>query len=129
MPQFTSHLFICCNRRQPGHPRGCCDPDGAARLRNLFKAEVQRRGLAPAVRANQSGCLDQCEYGPTVVIYPQAVWYGQVRPEDVPRIIEETVIGGRVIEELRIPDECLNCKGRVPWTRAAASNRTSESLP
>jgi len=81
----------------------------------LFQAELKKRQLDVPVRANRSGCLDQCEYGPTVVIYPQAIWYGRVRSEDVPRIIDETVIAGRVIEELRIPDECLNTKGKVPW--------------
>jgi (2Fe-2S) ferredoxin len=111
MPQFTSHIFVCCNRRPPDSPRGCCNPDGSDTLRNLFKAELKRRGLGPLVRANMSGCLDQCELGPTVVIYPQAIWYGGVKPEDVPRIVEETIIHGRVIEELLIPDELLNTKG------------------
>jgi len=78
-------------------------------LRNLFKAELKRRGLGPLVRANRSGCLDQCEQGPTVVIYPQAIWYGRVTPQDVPRIVEETILGGRVLEDLRIADEELNC--------------------
>ncbi len=62
------------------------------------------------MRANAAGCLDQCELGPTVVIYPQAIWYGGVRIEDVPRIVEETVIHGRVLADLLIPDERLNCK-------------------
>lgn len=110
MPRFTSHIFVCCNRREPGHGRGCCNPDGSDALRNCFKAEVKRRGLSPLVRANQSGCLDQCELGPTVVIYPQQIWYGGVRIEDVPRIIEETVLGGRVLADLLIPDERLNVK-------------------
>jgi (2Fe-2S) ferredoxin len=48
--------------------------------------------------------------GPTVVIYPQAIWYGGVKLSDVPRIVEETIVNGRVVEELRIPDEKLNCK-------------------
>jgi (2Fe-2S) ferredoxin len=108
MPKFTSHIFICCNQRKPGHARGCCDPEGSQELRDCFKKELKRRKLGPTVRANQAGCLDQCELGPTVVIYPQAIWYGGVTLDDVPRIIEETVIGGRVIEELRIPDEKLN---------------------
>lgn len=108
MPPFTSHIFVCCNTRQPGHSRGCCNPDGSGRLRDCFKQELRRRGLGPLVRANQAGCLDQCELGPTVVIYPQAIWYGGVRPDDVPRIIEETIIAGRVLEDLRIPDERLN---------------------
>ncbi|MBX3413928.1 MAG: (2Fe-2S) ferredoxin domain-containing protein [Pirellulales bacterium] len=112
MPKFTCHLFVCCNRREPGHSRGCCDPEGSEELRNRFKSELKKRGLGPLVRANSAGCLDQCEQGPVLVIYPQEIWYGGVQLEDVSRIIEETVIGGRVIEELRIPDEKLNTKGK-----------------
>jgi (2Fe-2S) ferredoxin len=108
VPRFDCHIFVCCNRRDPANPRGCCDPEGNGRLRELFKAELKRRGLGLTVRANESGCLDQCELGPTVVIYPQQIWYGHVRPEDVPRIVEETVVQGRVIEDLRIPDDQLN---------------------
>ena len=114
MPQFTHHIFVCCNRREPGHSRGCCDPEGGEQLRNLFKTELKKRELGPLVRANSAGCLDQCELGPTVVIYPQGIWYGNVQPDDVPRIIEDTVVGGHVIEELRIPDERLNTKGKPP---------------
>jgi len=110
MPKFECHLFVCCNRREEGNARGCCNPDGSGALRNALKAELKRRGLGPLVRANAAGCLDQCELGPTVVIYPQAIWYGGVTLADVPRIVEETVIGGRVLEDLRIPDEKLNAK-------------------
>lgn len=109
MPEFTHHIFICTNRRKPGHARGSCDEDGDEALRSAFKKEVERRGLKPLVRANSAGCLDQCELGPTVVIYPQAIWYGGVKIKDVPRIVEETIVHGRVIEELRISPEKLNC--------------------
>lgn len=114
MPLFTHHIFICCNQRAPGHSRGCCNPDGSAALRDCFKAELSRRKLGPLVRANQAGCLDQCELGPTVVIYPQQIWYGGVRLEDVPRIVEETIVGGRVLEDLLIPAEKLNMKPMRP---------------
>ncbi len=103
MAAFTHHIFICCKR-------GSCDADGDERLRSAFKKEVERHGLKPLVRANAAGCMDQCDLGPIVVIYPQAIWYGGVRVKDVPRIVEETIVGGRIIEELRIPDEQLNCK-------------------
>ena len=86
---------------------------------------VARRGLRPLVRANQSGCLDQCELGPTVVIYPQGIWYGGVQPQDVERIIEETVVQGQIIEDLLIPDDMLNTKGKGPGD--AASNGPSET--
>ncbi|MEX0713587.1 MAG: (2Fe-2S) ferredoxin domain-containing protein [Pirellulales bacterium] len=108
VPPFTSHIFVCCNTRSAGHPRGCCNPDGSEALRQCFKAEIKRRNLGPLVRANLSGCLDQCELGPTVVIYPQQIWYGRVMLADVPRIVEETVIGGRVLGDLLIPNNRLN---------------------
>jgi (2Fe-2S) ferredoxin len=103
MPKFTSHIFVCCKR-------GKCDKDGKEKLRDAFKKEIKHRQLGPLVRANTSGCLDQCDEGPTVVIYPQAIWYGGVKVEDVPRIVEETVIGGRILEDLVIPDHKLNAK-------------------
>jgi len=108
MASFTHHIFVCCNQRDPGHRRGCCDPDGSARLRAALKAEIQQRGLKPAVRANSAGCLDQCEHGPTLAIYPQGIFYGGVTLEDVPRIVNETIIAGRVIEDLVIAEDCLN---------------------
>ncbi|MFQ5733099.1 MAG: ferredoxin [Planctomycetaceae bacterium] len=108
MPAFTHHIFVCCNRRSPGHRRGCCDPDGGEELRNAFKAEVKSRGLGPLVRANKAGCLEQCEHGPTVAIYPQGIFYGGVTLADVPRIIEETIENGKVIAELQIAESCLN---------------------
>ncbi len=134
MPAFTHHLFVCCNQRSPGHPRGCCDSEGTEALRNAFKAEVKKRGLGPLVRANSSGCLDQCEHGPCVVIYPQAIFYGGVTLDDVPRILDETVIQGRVLEDLLIASECLNnpnCKhiqaqkSEVSGQKSAATNASS----
>jgi (2Fe-2S) ferredoxin len=108
MPEFTHHIFVCCNQRAAGHRRGCCDPTGNEELRNALKAEVASRGLRPLVWATKSGCLDQCEHGPVVAIYPQGVFYGHVTQDDVTRIVEETVLGGRVIEELQIAPDCLN---------------------
>lgn len=113
MPAFTHHIFVCCNYRSADHPRGCCDPAGTESLRNALKAEIDRRGLGPLVRANKSGCLEQCEHGPTIAIYPQGIFYGGVHVDDVPRIVEETVLGGRIIEHLRIAEECLNNKNCV----------------
>lgn len=110
MPAFTHHIFVCGNRRSVDHPRGCCDPEGGDALRNAMKAEVKRRKLTPQVRANKAGCLEQCEHGPTIAIYPQGIFYGGVTLDDVPRIVEETVIGGRILEDLLIADECLNNK-------------------
>lgn len=120
MPPFTCHLFVCCHQRDPASGRGSCDPTGQEALRDQLQAELRRRGLGPLVRANKSGCLDQCECGPTVVIYPQGIWYGRVTADDVPRIVEETVIGGRIIPELVISDTELNARACWKWSAAQA---------
>jgi (2Fe-2S) ferredoxin len=108
MAQFTHHIFVCGNRREPGNPRGCCNPDGCDALRNALKAEIDRLGLRGQVRANAAGCLDQCELGPVLVIYPQAIWYGGVRPADAVRIIQQTVVRGEILDDLKLDDKQLN---------------------
>ncbi len=115
MPRFKRHIFICGNQRDPEHPRGCCDPQRTGDLQRAFKAALTRRGLMKCVRANQAGCLDQCEHGPTVVVYPEAVWYGGVKPEDAEEIVEQHIVQGRPVARLLLADDCLNtesCKHR-----------------
>jgi len=108
MAAFTHHIFVCGNVRDPGHRRGCCDPEGGQALRTAFKKELDAAGFGRLARANHAGCLDQCEHGPTVVIYPQGIWYGRVKIGDVARIVAKTVVGGEVLNDLAIPDSCLN---------------------
>ena len=109
MAKFKKHIFVCMNTREEGHPRGCCDPTGQGELQRLFKVKLAQRGIAnSSVRANKCGCLDQCELGPTVVVYPEAVWYGHVRPEDVDEIIDAHIVGGQPVERLVIPDALVN---------------------
>ena len=120
MPAFTHHVFVCGNTRPPGHKRGCCDPEGNQALRDAFKKELKKAGLGPLARANHAGCLDQCEHGPTVVIYPRGVWYGRVTVEDVPRIVHRTLVGGEILDDLLMLDSCLNnpdCLHRRPSER------------
>lgn len=71
-------------------------------MREAFKAELARRGLKGTIRANAAGCLDACALGPTVVVYPEGVWYGRVRPEDVPEIVQRHLLGGTPVERLRL---------------------------
>ncbi|MFO0959788.1 MAG: (2Fe-2S) ferredoxin domain-containing protein [Isosphaeraceae bacterium] len=108
MPAFTRHIFVCGNARPEGHPRGSCDPESAQAIRKEFQAELKKAHAGPLVRANHAGCLEQCEHGPTVVIYPEGIWYGRVTIEDIPRIVHQTVLGGQVLNDLLIPQDCLN---------------------
>ncbi len=122
MPKFEKHIFVCGNQRPPGQSRPCCDPAGNGELQKIFKQKLAERGLKGRVRANQSGCLDQCEHGPNVVVYPEAVWYGHVTASDVEEIVEAHIIGGRPVERLIIADPCLNteaCEHKPPKIRSA----------
>src|SRR5215213_5794653 len=87
LPFYRAHVFVCCNRRQQGHPRGSCAAKGSEKLRDYMKARAKELGLQ-GVRINQAGCLDRCEFGPTLVIYPEGVWYRPETPADVDEILE-----------------------------------------
>jgi len=104
MSRYQRHIFVCINERPKGHPKGCCLEKGGAEVRDALKAELNTRGLAGAVRTNNAGCLDACAFGVSLVIYPDGIWYGGVRTEDVLEIVERTIINGEVIERLLIPD-------------------------
>ena len=110
MARFEKHIFVCGNYRASEHPRGCCDPKQEAELQKRFKKRLAELGLKGKVRANQSGCLDQCEHGPNVVIYPDAVWYGNVQLNDVDEIVESHIIGGVPVARLLIKETCLNAQ-------------------
>jgi len=97
------HLFVCTNEREASHPRGCCTARGSMPLVAAFKEALKDRGLNVRIRAQKAGCLDVCEFGPSVVIYPGGVWYGKVREKDVAEIVESHLIKGKPVERLRIP--------------------------
>jgi (2Fe-2S) ferredoxin len=87
-----------------------CTADGKSELHVVLQQQVKAAGLGRTVRINKSGCLDQCEHGPMMVVYPEAVWYGGVRPEDAAEIVQEHLVGGRPVERLRVAEGCLNAE-------------------
>jgi (2Fe-2S) ferredoxin len=95
-------VFFCCNQRTDG--RACCENHGASRVRDYCKQRIKALGLAGPgkIRINQAGCLDRCELGPVMVVYPEAVWYSYVDEQDIDEIIERHLIGGEAVERLRI---------------------------
>ena len=110
---YERHLFVCLNERPADHPRGCCHALGGAEVHAHLKALVKQRGLKGRVRANKAGCLDFCEQGVTIVVYPDNVWYGGVKLEDAEEIVDEHLVAGRVVERLRIPERTLRRESSV----------------
>jgi (2Fe-2S) ferredoxin len=110
MPLFERHLFVCTNVRPPGHPRGCCSEKNSEALRDALKRAAALAGLKQTVRINAAGCLDQCERGATVVVYPEQVWYGGVTIDDVDEIVQSHLINGVPVERLRLSEDQVNVR-------------------
>jgi (2Fe-2S) ferredoxin len=107
---YKRHIFMCTNVRPEGHPRGCCTARAAAaggveKLRGYMREKARQMGIE-SIRCNASGCLDRCEFGPNMVIYPEGVWYRYESQQDVDEIIETHLKnGGRVRRLMLMPDQ------------------------
>ncbi len=104
MSYYQHHVFVCCNQRDAEAERPCCAARGSQELRDYAKQKIKALGLngAGRVRINQSGCLDRCEEGPVMVVYPEEVWYCYLDEEDIDEIIERHLVNGEPVERLRI---------------------------
>ncbi|KAB2967198.1 MAG: (2Fe-2S) ferredoxin domain-containing protein [Zoogloea sp.] len=102
MSYFKHHVFFCCNQRAEGE--SCCANHGAAELQAYAKDRVAALGLKGKgkVRINKAGCLDRCDEGPVLVVYPDNVWYTFVDKADVDEIVTEHLQHGRIVERLKI---------------------------
>ena len=103
-PYYNAHVFCCTNRRQAGHPRGSCADRGSEALRDYMKGRARQLGI-DNVRINNAGCLDRCELGPTMVIYPEGVWYRYESTSDVDEILLNHVKGGGRVPRLMLKPE------------------------
>ncbi len=99
-PPYAKHVFICTNRRPDGSPKGSCAEKGSEEVQLAFKKELDAQGLKGTIRPNKSGCLDACERGVAVVVYPEGVWYGGVKVEDVKEIVEQHLVNGQPVQRL-----------------------------
>jgi (2Fe-2S) ferredoxin len=101
-PYYRYHVFFCINQRENGE--ACCADKGSVAMRDYAKARIKALGLSGPgrVRINQAGCLDRCAEGPTIVVYPEGVWYTYVDQDDIDEIIAEHLVHGRPVERLKI---------------------------
>ena len=103
-PYYRLHVFCCMNQRPAGHVRGCCLDKGAGKLRDYMKARAKELGFSD-VRINQAGSLDRCELGPTLVTYPDGVWYRADNNADIDEILEKHVGRGERVARLMLRPE------------------------
>ena len=106
--KYKKHIFICTNKRNECSLKGDCVTLGANEIRMKFVELINKHGLKGKVRANKSGCLDACEVGAAVVIYPQGIWYTKVVESDVSEIFNESILKDRIVERLNANKETWN---------------------
>ena len=111
MSRFQRHVFVCVHERPADSPKGCCASKGAGQVVSELKGRLFDRGLNTVVRANETSCLSQCMQGVSMVVYPEGVWYGGVTVADLDELIDEHLVGGRVVERLVCSHEPGGVKG------------------
>jgi len=102
MSHYKHHVFFCLNEREEG--AACCGRHHASEMQQHAKSRIKALGLSGVgkIRVNKAGCLDRCDEGPCVVIYPEAVWYTYVDRHDIDEIIDSHLVNGQIVERLRI---------------------------
>lgn len=99
--RFKKHVFICTNQRPEGSRVSCGEACGLDLVKQ-FKKAIKDAGLGDTVRAQRTGCLDACEQGPSMVVYPEGIFYGGVKPADVDEIVREHLVGNEPVKRLVI---------------------------
>jgi (2Fe-2S) ferredoxin len=103
MSYYEHHVFFCLNQRDPGD-RVCCADSGAKAAQEHAKKRIKALNLAKpgACRINKAGCMERCEEGPVLVIYPQGTWYTYVDTHDIDEIVDRHIVGGQIVERLEL---------------------------
>jgi (2Fe-2S) ferredoxin len=113
------HVFVCTGKS--------CSAVGSAEVREAFERELKSRGILfgkeakgknpkGSIVVTECASVGFCAIGAAVMVYPDGVWYGQVRAADVPEIIEQHLLNGRIVERLallKVPAEGLTEQSRA----------------
>ena len=98
--KFKKHIFICTNQKPDG--KKCCGESNGIVLIEAFKALIKEHNILVDVRAQKSGCLDVCAFGPALVVYPEGVFYGKVTLGDVPELFYSHILNDTPLERLKL---------------------------
>ena len=96
---YRTHVLVCGGTG--------CTSSGSQRILDTLKKEIEKQGLIEEVAVVQTGCHGLCALGPIMVVYPDAIFYSMVKEEDIPEIVSEHFLKGRVVKRLVYDETCL----------------------
>lgn len=102
MSHYQYHVFFCTNQRDDGSQ--CCGASGGQAMRDYAKQKIKALDMngAGKCRINNAGCMDRCELGPLLVVYPEETWYTYIDEQDIDEIVSEHLQHGRIVKRLQI---------------------------
>jgi len=106
VPVARRHIFLCCDQTNPK----CCEKERGLAAWDFLKRRLKELGLSEqgGVLRSKVNCFRICEGGPIAVVYPEGAWYGQCDPPVLDRIIQEHLVGGRIVDEYLIAQHRLD---------------------
>jgi len=99
---YQKHVFVCTNLKKSG--KKCCEMGGGSEMAAYLKKELKNIDAygEGKIRVSKAGCLGRCDLGPLLVIYPEGVWYHYDNQEDIDKILQQYLLGGKEVVSLKI---------------------------